>query len=95
MAMMWYPSRVCPWTPFLQSLYVPLESDASWFIQVSHSYLSISPNDSSSFNMLCISLEQNSNWMNQNFLWLNHNKMEVVVFGYREKKRIAVRKHLQ
>ena len=57
-------------------------------------YLALSPEDYSPIESLCHSLEQVNNWMNQNFLQLNQDKTEVIVFGSKE-KRIAVSKYLE
>ena len=57
-------------------------------------YIALSSDDYSPIQSLCHCLEQVTNWMNQNFLQLNQDKTEVIVFGNKE-KRIAVSKHLE
>ena len=57
-------------------------------------YIALSSDDYSPIQSSCHCLEQVTNWMNQNFLQLNQDKTEVIVFGNKE-KRIAVSKHLQ
>ena len=57
-------------------------------------YIALSSDDYSPIKSLCHCLEQVTNWMNQNFLQLNQDKTEVIVFGNKE-KRIAVSKHLE
>ena len=57
-------------------------------------YIALSSGDYSPIQSLCHCLEQVTNWMNQNFLQLNQDKTEVIVFGNKE-KRIAVSKHLE
>lgn len=57
-------------------------------------YLALSPDDCSPIESLCHCLEQVKNWMNQNFLQLNRDKTEVIVFGNQE-KRVTVSKHLE
>lgn len=57
-------------------------------------YLALSPDDCSPIESLCDCLEQVKEWMNQNFLQLNEEKTEVIVFGNKE-KRVAVSKHLE
>ena len=57
-------------------------------------YLALSPDDCSPIESLCHCLEQVKNWMNQNFLQLNQEKTEVIVFGNKE-KRVTVSKQLE
>ena len=57
-------------------------------------YIALSSDDYSPIQSLCHCLEQVTNWINQNFLQLNQDKTEVIVFGNKE-KRIAVSKHLE
>lgn len=57
-------------------------------------YLALSPDDCSPLESLCHCLEQVKNGMNQNFLQLNQEKTELIVFGNKE-KRVAVSKHLE
>ncbi len=57
-------------------------------------YLALSPDDCSPIESLCHCLEKVKNWTNQNFLQLNQEKTEVIVFGNKE-KRVAVSKHLE
>ena len=58
-------------------------------------YIALSSDDYSPNTSHCVTvLEHVTNWMNQNFLQLNQDKTEVIVFGNKE-KRIAVSKHLE
>ena len=56
-------------------------------------YIALSPDDCSPIES-CHCLEQVKNWMSQNFLQLNQEKTEIIVFGNKE-KRVAVSKHLE
>uniref|UniRef100_A0A3B1J4V1 Reverse transcriptase domain-containing protein n=1 Tax=Astyanax mexicanus TaxID=7994 RepID=A0A3B1J4V1_ASTMX len=56
-------------------------------------YLSLSPDDFSPIDSLCQCLDHINNWMSQNFLQLNKDKTDFIVFGCKE-KRISVSEHL-
>uniref|UniRef100_A0A8C5HYQ9 Reverse transcriptase domain-containing protein n=1 Tax=Gouania willdenowi TaxID=441366 RepID=A0A8C5HYQ9_GOUWI len=57
-------------------------------------YLSLNPDDHGPIEVLCDCLEKVNCWMSENFLQLNHDKTEVIVFGNKE-KRTAVSKYLE
>lgn len=88
--------------PILFSLYMlPLGQILQNFNVDYHSYaddtqiyLALSPDDCSPIDSLCHCLEEVNNWMNQNFLQLNQDKTEVIVFGNKE-KRLTVSKYLE
>ncbi|KAF7703402.1 hypothetical protein HF521_022409, partial [Silurus meridionalis] len=44
-------------------------------------YLALSPNDYSPIDSLCKCIDEINSWMHQNFLQLNKDKTEVIVFG--------------
>ncbi|KAL2088560.1 hypothetical protein ACEWY4_015459 [Coilia grayii] len=50
-------------------------------------YLALSPNDYTPLESLCGCIEQINNWMSHNFLQLNADKTEVIVFGKKEDRR--------
>uniref|UniRef100_A0A8C5GRC9 Reverse transcriptase domain-containing protein n=1 Tax=Gouania willdenowi TaxID=441366 RepID=A0A8C5GRC9_GOUWI len=57
-------------------------------------YLSLNPDDHGPIEVLCDCLEKVNCWMSENFLQLNHDKTEVIVFGNKE-KRTAVSNYLE
>ncbi|KAL2088527.1 hypothetical protein ACEWY4_015426 [Coilia grayii] len=50
-------------------------------------YLALSPNDYTPLESLCGCIDQINNWMSHNFLQLNADKTEVIVFGKKEDRR--------
>ena len=50
-------------------------------------YLPLMPNDYTPFESLCHCIYEIDKWMSQNFLQLNKNKTEVVVFGKKEERQ--------
>ncbi|KAL2093106.1 hypothetical protein ACEWY4_010418 [Coilia grayii] len=50
-------------------------------------YLALSPNDYTPLESLCECIDQINNWMSHNFLQLNADKTEVIVFGKKEDRR--------
>ena len=57
-------------------------------------YIALSADDYSPLTSLSNCLDQINNWMNQNFLQLNQDKTEVIVFGNKEKRSVVI-KHLE
>lgn len=57
-------------------------------------YLAVSPNDFSPIESLCLCLEKVNDWMQQNFLQLNRDKTEIIVFGNKEGK-LKLSSHLE
>ena len=57
-------------------------------------YITLSSGDYSSIDSLCHCIDQINDWMCQNFLQLNKDKTEIIVFGA-EKERIGVTAHLE
>lgn len=56
-------------------------------------YVALSPNDYRPIDLLCQCIEQVKDWMCQNFLQLNKDKTEIIVFGAK-KERLRVTQHL-
>ena len=57
-------------------------------------YIALSPNDYSPIDNLCQCIEQINSWMRHNFLQLNKDKTEIIVFGAHD-KRMKVSAHLE
>ena len=49
-------------------------------------YLALSPTDKESLGSLCDCLDQINSWLSQNFLQLNKEKTEVILFGRKDGK---------
>lgn len=84
---MWDPPGVTPWTPFGVFIIIPLgqmlqNSNVGYhsFADDTQLYISMSPNDISTINILWHCLEQ-INRMNPNFL---QNKSGIIVAGNKE-----------
>uniref|UniRef100_A0A8C5AGY4 Reverse transcriptase domain-containing protein n=1 Tax=Gadus morhua TaxID=8049 RepID=A0A8C5AGY4_GADMO len=56
-------------------------------------YVSLSPNDYRPIDLLCQCIEQVKEWMCRNFLQLNEEKTEIIVFGSKT-ERLKVTQHL-
>ena len=56
-------------------------------------YVSLSPNDYRPIDLLCQCIEQVKEWMCRNFLQLNEDKTEIIVFGSKT-ERLKVTQHL-
>lgn len=56
-------------------------------------YIALSPKDYGPIDSLCQCIEQINTWMCHNFLQLNKNKTEIIVFGSHD-KRLGVSAHL-
>ena len=54
-------------------------------------YVSLSPDDCSPADVLCQCLEEITTWMRENFLQLNEDKTEIILFGSKE-KRVSIGK---
>ena len=50
-------------------------------------YVSLSPNDYRPIDLLCQCIEQVKEWMCRNFLQLNEDKTEIIVFGSKTERR--------
>ncbi|KAF7645379.1 hypothetical protein LDENG_00205810 [Lucifuga dentata] len=50
-------------------------------------YLALSPSDYGPVNSLCLCLEKVNKWMLQNFLQLNKDKTEIIIFGNNERRQ--------
>ena len=57
-------------------------------------YVSLSPDDCSPADVLCQCLEEINSWMRENFLQLNEDKTEIILFGSKE-KRVSIGKYLE
>lgn len=57
-------------------------------------YIALSSDDYSPIDLLCQCMEQINDWMCQNFLQLNQDKTEIIVFGALE-ERLKVTAHLE
>ena len=57
-------------------------------------YVSLSPGECSPTEVLCQCLEEINTWMRDNFLQLNYDKTEIILFGSKE-KRVSSGKYLE
>ena len=67
--------------------------DHHWYADDMQIYVSLSPNDCRPIDLLCQCIEQVKAWMCRNFLQLNEDKTEIIVFGATT-ERLKVTKHL-
>ena len=57
-------------------------------------YVSLTADDLEPVNLLCHCIEQISAWMQSNFLQLNSDKTEIIVFGPKKQREIVI-SHLE
>ena len=99
---MWSPPGVNSWTSWTSSDMLPLGQILQNFNINYHSYaddtqlyVSLSPDNCRPADVLCQCLEEINSWMRENFLQLNEDKTEIILFGSKEKRVSMSRPQIQ